>query len=129
MCSCWSGARGGLRNDQGAGETLLGGKAEGFRAVQPGEEKAPGKPCSSLPIPEGSYKKGGDRLFIRTCCDRTRSNGFKLEQGRFRLDIRKKFFTIFYGGETLDHVPQRSGRCPIPGNVEGQVEWGSEQPD
>jgi len=69
-------------------------KAETVGAVQPAEEKAVGRPCSSLRVPEGAYKKAGEGLFTRAGSDRTRGNGFRLKEGRFRLDIRKKFFTI-----------------------------------
>uniref|UniRef100_K7EX00 Reverse transcriptase domain-containing protein n=1 Tax=Pelodiscus sinensis TaxID=13735 RepID=K7EX00_PELSI len=43
---------------------------------------------------KGCHKKMGENLFILASEDRTRSTGLKLQQGRFRLDIRKKFLTV-----------------------------------
>ena len=43
---------------------------------------------------KGAYKDAGEGLFIRDCSDKTRGDGFKLKQEKFRLDIRKKFFTV-----------------------------------
>jgi len=43
---------------------------------------------------KGAYKKDGDTLFSKACCDRTRGNGCNLKEGRFKLDRRKKCFTL-----------------------------------
>jgi len=43
---------------------------------------------------KGACRKDGDNLFSKACCDRTRGNGFELRQGRFRLYIRRIFFTV-----------------------------------
>ncbi|KAK4815832.1 hypothetical protein QYF61_008435 [Mycteria americana] len=84
----------GHKNDEGDGTPLLGGTAERVVVVQPGEEKALGDLIVAFQYLKGAYKKDGDRLLSRACNDRTRGNGFKLKEGRFRLDIRKKFFTM-----------------------------------
>ncbi|KFQ78525.1 hypothetical protein N335_02215, partial [Phaethon lepturus] len=41
-----------------------------------------------------AFKKDGDRLFSRACCNRKWGSGFKLKEARFRLNIRKKFFPM-----------------------------------
>ena len=43
---------------------------------------------------EGADRKAGEIVFRRVGSNSMRGTGFKLEEGRFRLDIRKILFTV-----------------------------------
>ncbi|KAF4804139.1 hypothetical protein TURU_010578 [Turdus rufiventris] len=49
---------------------------------------------AALQFLKGAYKKNGERLFTRACTDRTRRNGFKLQDWRLKLGVSKKLFIV-----------------------------------
>jgi len=53
-----------------------------------------GHPTAAYQYLKGVYKKSGETFFTRACSGRTRDNGFKLKEGRFRFNTGKKFFTM-----------------------------------
>ena len=58
------------------------------------KRRLPGDLLAAFQYFKEADKQDGDRRFRRACCGRTRGNGFKLKEGRFRLDLRKNFFTM-----------------------------------
>lgn len=74
---------------------------------------------------QSSDKKDGERSFTRAHSDRTRSNGLKLKEGRFVLDIRENFFFIMRMVRHWNRLPHKVVDAP-PLELFSQIVWGFE---
>lgn len=86
----------------------------------------------SQDVPSTEVKSGVDREergSIKKSSDRMRSNGFKLKEGRFRLDIQKKFFTqvvrhwSMSPREVVDTSSLGVFNAKLDGSLSGLILW------
>ena len=78
---------------------------------------------------KGAYKQEGSQLFERVGNSRTRGNGLKLKEGRLRLDVRGKFFTMrvvrCWHRLPREVVDTHPWRCSRPGWMGPWAAWSS----
>lgn len=72
------------------------------------------------------WRREGNRFFSELLSEKTRGNRYKLQPGKFRWDICKKFF--FWGWPRTRAGSQRACSISILGDFPNLTGYGSEQP-
>jgi len=71
---------------------------------------------------KGVNRKDRESIFSRACHNRTRSNGFKLREGRFRVDVRKEFFTMRVA-KHWNGFPREAADGPSLETFQARLDW------
>jgi len=106
------------------------GRLRELRLFSPERRRLPDDLLAAFWYVKGAYKKDGDGLFTRVCSNGTRGNGCQLKEGRFRLDLRKKFFTMrvvkhwnSLPREAVDAPSLAVFKVRLDGALSNLVEW------
>lgn len=119
-----AGTEKGHEDDQGAERPPQQGQTERAEAHQPREKKVPEGPYRGIRVPGEGLQESWEGLFLRAGSDRTRGNGFHLEENRFRLRIRNKFFTLSMVRHWNGLPRSVGGGGHLPASIQGNAGWG-----
>lgn len=112
--NCWNRSGGGWQG--WAGDWSTSAVKKGWESWDYSAQRLWGDLTAAFPYLKGAYMKNGDGLFTRSVVTGQKAKSFKLKNGKFRLDIRKKLF--YSDGEMLEQqVIQRSCGCSITETV------------
>ena len=108
------------------GAPPLQGCTETAGSPQPREETLRGNIIVAFQYLKGAYRKAEEELLISVGGDWMRGNGFTVEEGRFRLDIWKKFFAVrmvTHWNQLPTEVLNAPSREAFKARLDGSLIW------
>jgi len=120
MWSCWSGVQRAIEMIRGLEHLSYKERPSKLGLCRLEKRRLGGDLTVVFQYVKEAYKQERDWLSTWSDSGRTRGNGLKVKERRFKSDVKKCFNT----GGALAQAAQSSCGCPIPRGIQGQVRHG-----